>query len=68
LIPRVSKVTVGPEGVEVRLKPQGVVLIGDGTRVGDKVRAALTVLASVDGRTVSSLDVRIPTTPVLTRL
>jgi len=68
LAPRVSTVAVGPSGVELRLDPQGVVLIGDGLGVAEKLQAALTVLAAVDGRTVSTLDVRIPSTPVLTRL
>lgn len=68
LAPRVATVTLGANGVELRLKPQGVVLLGDATGVADKLRAALTVLAAVDGRTVSTLDVRIPSTPVLTRL
>ncbi len=68
LAPRVATVTLGTNGVELRLKPQGVVLVGDTTGVADKLQAALTVLAAVDGRTVSNLDVRIPSTPVLTRL
>ncbi len=68
LAPRVATVTLGTNGVELRLKPQGVVQLGDNTAVADKLRAALTVLAAVDGRTVSNLDVRIPSTPVLTRL
>ncbi|MDQ6796585.1 MAG: FtsQ-type POTRA domain-containing protein [Actinomycetota bacterium] len=68
LVPRVEKVTLGADGVELRLKPLGVVQLGDATAVADKLRAAQTVLAAVDGRTVANLDVRIPATPVLTRL
>jgi len=68
LASRVATVTLGTDGVELRLKPQGVVQLGDKTAVADKLQAALTVLAAVDGRTVSNLDVRIPSTPVLTRL
>jgi len=68
LVPRVATVTLGANGVELRLKPQGVVLLGEGTAIADKVRAAQTVLAAVDGRTVAIVDVRIPSTPVLTRL
>jgi len=67
LASRVATVTLGTDGVELRLKPQGVVQLGDTTAVADKLRAALTVLAAVDGRTVSNLDVRIPSSPVLTR-
>jgi len=68
LAPRVATVALATNGVELRLKPQGVILVGPATAVGDKLRAAQTVLAAVDARTVSSLDVRIPATPVLTRV
>lgn len=68
LVPRVATVVPAPDGVELRLRPQGVVQIGDRSLIADKLRATLTVLAAVDGRTVSNLDVRIPSTPVLTRL
>ncbi len=68
LAPRVATVTLGANGVELRLLPQGVVVLGAATAVADKLRAAQTVLAAVDGRTVSNLDVRIPSSPVLTRL
>jgi len=68
LAPRVATVTLGAMGVELRLKPQGVVVVGGGDDIAAKLRATQTVLAAVDGRTVSTLDVRIPATPVLTQL
>jgi len=68
LAPRVATVTVTPTGVELRLKPQGVVRLGAGDDIVAKLGATQTVLAAVDGRTVASLDVRIPGSPVLTRL
>lgn len=68
LAPRVATVTLGAKGVELRLKPQGVVVLGGGDDTAAKLRATQTVLAAVDGRTVSTLDVRIPATPVLTQL
>lgn len=67
LAPRLAAVVLTPAGVELRLQPQGVVLVGPAADVDAKLRAALTVLAAVDGRTVGTLDVRIPDTPVLTR-
>jgi len=68
LAPRVATVTLGAKGVELRLKPQGVVVLGGDDDTAAKLRATQTVLAAVDGRTVSTLDVRIPATPVLTQL
>jgi cell division protein FtsQ len=68
LAPRVATVTVTAAGVELRLKPQGVVRLGSGDDIVAKLEATRTVLGAVDGRTVSTLDVRIPSSPVLTRL
>ena len=67
LAPRVAAVAVGDEGVSLRLAPQGEVRLGAAEAMEDKLRAALTVLGVVDGRTVATLDVRIPAAPVLTR-
>lgn len=67
LAPRVVAVALGSAGVELRLRPQGVVLVGTAEGAGDKLQAAHTVLGAVDGRTVATLDVRVPNTPVLTR-
>ena len=67
LSPRVVGVAVGDEGLSLRLAPQGEVRLGPAEAVDDKLRAALSVLGVVDGRTVATLDVRIPAAPVLTR-
>ena len=67
LLPRVAAVAVGDEGISLRLAPQGEVRLGPPEAVEHKLRAALTVLGVVDGRTVATLDVRIPAAPVLTR-
>ncbi len=67
LAPRVAAVTVGGEGLSLRLAPNGEVRLGGMEAVEDKLRSALTVLGVVDGRTVATLDVRIPAAPVLTR-
>ncbi|HYX44767.1 MAG TPA: FtsQ-type POTRA domain-containing protein [Acidimicrobiales bacterium] len=64
---RVAAVEVGDEGVSLRLAPVGEVRLGPPEALGDKLQAALTVLGVVDGRTVATLDVRIPAAPVLTR-
>ncbi len=67
LAPRVAAVAVGGEGLSLRLAPQGEVRLGPMEAVEAKLRSALTVLGVVDGRTVATLDVRIPAAPVLTR-
>jgi cell division protein FtsQ len=67
LSPRVAAVAVGDDGISLRLAPHGEVRLGPAEAVEDKLRAALTVLGVVDGRTVANLDVRIPAAPVLTR-
>lgn len=65
--PRVAAVVGGPEGVELRLRPGGVVRLGPPDALEEKLRSARTVLATVEPRTVATLDVRDPATPVLTR-
>lgn len=67
LTPRVAAVAVGDEGFSLRLAPVGEVRLGAPDAMDEKLRAALTVLGVVDGRTVGTLDVRIPAAPVLTR-
>jgi len=67
LAPRVMTVVVASGGVELRLSPRGVVRLGTAEGIGDKLRAAHTVLGAVDPNTVAVLDVRVPHTPVLTR-
>ena len=67
LAPRVAAVAVGEADLSLRLAPQGEVRLGRPEAVAEELRAALTVLRVVDGRTVATIDVRIPTAPVLTR-
>ncbi len=67
LAPRVAKVALGANGVELHLDPQGIVVVGTAEGLIDKLRAAHSVLSAVDGRTVATLDVRLPNSPVLTR-
>jgi cell division protein FtsQ len=69
LRPRVSAVRAGEQGgVELRLTPVGTVRLGPPRQLDEKFRAALTVLGQVDTQSLSTLDVRIPESPVLTRL
>jgi cell division protein FtsQ len=66
---RVSAVQAGSEGgVELRLQPEGTVRLGPPQQLEAKFRAALTVLGQVDTNALATLDVRIPDSPVLTRL
>ena len=65
--PRVAAVVAVDGGVELRLRPGGVVTLGLPDALEAKLVAVTTVLSSVDPRTVASLDVRLPSSPVLTR-
>lgn len=53
--------------IELKLNPQGTVRMGGVEALDAKVRATETVLASVDVRNLAVLDVRLPSSPVLTR-
>ena len=65
---RVGAVVRAPDGeLQLRLRADGVVRLGDTGRLGPKLVAAEAVLAEVDARRVGVLDVRVPDTPVLTR-
>jgi cell division protein FtsQ len=69
LRPRVAAVQAGAEGgVELRLQPEGTLRLGPPRQLEEKFRAALTVLGQVDTNALATLDVRIPDSPVLTRL
>jgi cell division protein FtsQ len=67
LAPRVAVVATAPEGVELRLRPDSVVRLGAPDALEEKLRSVRTVLGAVDPRTVATIDVRDPATPVLTR-
>jgi cell division protein FtsQ len=65
---RTAAVVLAPGGqVELKLNPRGIVRLGPPDQLEAKVRAAETVLASVDLRNLAVLDVRLPASPVLTR-
>jgi cell division protein FtsQ len=69
LRPRVGAVRAGSDGgVELDLHPEGTVRLGPAHQLEEKFRAALTVLGQVDTTGLATLDVRIPGSPVLTRL
>ncbi|MBI2703765.1 MAG: FtsQ-type POTRA domain-containing protein [Actinobacteria bacterium] len=66
---RTSMLTVTPEGsVELKLLPRGTVNLGRADDSLDaKVGALRTMLAQADLRDLCRLDLRVPTSPVLTR-
>ena len=64
----VAAVVRAPDGdLQLRLRADGVVRLGDTAALGPKLLAAEAVLADVGARGVAVLDVRVPDTPVLTR-
>ena len=64
---RVGAVVRTPDGeLQLRLRADGVVRLGDTGQLEAKLVAAETVLADVDAGHVAVLDVRVPDTPVLT--
>lgn len=67
LAARAASVVPVEGGVELRLEPAGVVVLGPPDALEAKMAAVRTVLSSVDPRTVATLDVRLPSAPVLTR-
>lgn len=68
LAARAAAVAAAPGGqVDLRLNPRGVVEFGAAVDLPAKVSAAETVLASVDTHNLATLDVRLPSSPVLTR-
>lgn len=73
---RIASLTVTPEGtVDAKLQPRGTAWLGrvvDGagrpeSDLDDKVRALQTMLAQADLRDLCRLDLRVPSSPVLTR-
>ena len=66
---RLEAVVAGDGGaVELKLQAGGTVRLGPPELLAEKFRSALSVLAQVDTQGLSTLDVRIPQSPVLTRL
>jgi cell division protein FtsQ len=68
LLPRIESIASGPSGVEVRLRPSGVVRFGRASQVEEKLESLLALLSRVDGSNLAVVDVRVPRSPVLTRL
>jgi len=68
LRPEVGGINLTPTGVELGLTHgHGIVRLGDGADLEDKLRSAATVLRRVPPVQVSVLDVRVARAPVLTR-
>ena len=63
----VSSVRAEGASVELLLEPRGRAVLGAPEDLGDKLTAVQTVLASVEPGSISVLDVRVPSAPVLTR-
>ncbi|MHB8670559.1 MAG: cell division protein FtsQ/DivIB [Acidimicrobiales bacterium] len=53
--------------VELSLRSGGVVLFGGPDQLADKLTALATILARVDTRDLAVLDVRVPSSPVVSR-
>ena len=71
LVPRVAGVGPGPDGdVQLHLKPSGLARLGPPTDLAAKLSALVVVLDHVPMVTSAGtalVDVRVPTTPVVTR-
>lgn len=67
LRPMVSSVRAEGDNIELLLEPRGRAVLGAPEELGDKLTAVQTVLAAIEPGSVSVLDVRVPSAPVLTR-
>lgn len=67
LAARTAAVATAPGGIEVKLNPRGTVRLGPPENLQAKLTAVETVLSQVDVRNLATLDVRLPSSPVLTR-
>ncbi len=64
---RVAAVVVAADGLELRLVPDGTVLLGSSDDLTAKLRSLTTVLAQVDLDDLETIDIRVPDQPVVTR-
>lgn len=65
---RIASIATAPDGsLTLTLVPQGTVVIGPPSDLTAKVEALRTVMAQVDQRDLSSINVVNPTTPVVVR-
>jgi cell division protein FtsQ len=53
--------------LEIHVVPFGVIRLGEGTELADKLQSAVTVLSTLKPGSWQFLDVRVPRAPVLTR-
>lgn len=67
LAARTAAVIAAEGGIELKLNPRGAVRLGPPDNLKAKLIAVETVLAQVDTRNLTTLDVRLPSSPVLTR-
>lgn len=65
---RVDAVIAKDDGVELRLRPTGTVLLGTTSALEAKVRSLTTVLAQVSLDDLDVIDVRVPAQPVVRRV
>jgi cell division protein FtsQ len=63
----ITGVRADGDDVLLELAPGGVALLGDTTRLDDKIEATVTLLRSVDDRCMIRIDVRVPAMPTITR-
>lgn len=65
---RITTITTAPDGtIQLGLRPQGTVQFGPPTDLAAKVASLRTVMAQVDQRELSSVNVVNPSTPVVVR-
>jgi cell division protein FtsQ len=64
---RVRQVAVVDDGIDLALSPRGTAHLGGIDRLGEKLTAVATVLTRIDSKNLSTLDVRVPEAPVVTR-
>ena len=67
LRPKVPVVILGPDGVDLRLLPTGVVKLGSTDQLTAKLDAVITMMQRANLAHLAVLDVRVPSAPVLTR-
>lgn len=68
VVARVAGVATAEGGqVELRLRPSGVVRLGRPDQLSEKMLATETVLTQVDLSRLAVLDVRVPSSPAITR-
>ncbi len=67
MVSEIAVIARGPLGIEVRLPGKLVAVLGNDTLLADKFVALKTVLTRVDLRGVTTIDLRVPSAPVLNK-